>query len=243
MEALKGICLVRDPQIASLRSLASRRRRALVRYAEFLPPVFFLANFCICAYLKRTLLETESGLGELFLAESCFTVAFLFLHGGTFLEDIIARSRLMGVSSSSRLRFAIFECGAHPLILAQVGSLLLLWLVLFHANLFTLAISFLGTSIWYGSVVASATVVFLAANRFRIPLPIVGTILGTILFIVITGPTVISGEAPYASLPLSGWTTRALFSAMSGQPWMGLLWLLPSIAVLLLVLPIGVKKG
>ncbi len=243
MDALRHLCSVRDRQLLAMRSMALRRRQTVVRYEQFIPPLTFLANFCIAAYFERTMLDSQESFAAFFLVESCFAVVVLFVHGGAFLDGILGRSRILGVSSGKRFAFMVLEFAAHPMVLAQGGSLLLVWVVALHAMIPALAVAVLATGIWYIAIVTCSAVVFLTTNRHRIRPAIVGAILGTILFVLITGPTVLTGVSPYASIPVSGWAGCACSAAVSGNPQLGLLWLLPSLGISLLLVPIGMKKG
>ncbi len=243
MEALTRLCTLRDPQVSSLRSMAFRRRRALLRYEGFIPPLAFLANVCICGYFQKTMLATVDALAVFFLAESCVAVAVLFVHGSTFIDEIIERSRLLGVSSAKRLLFALLEFGLHPILIAQIGSLVLVWSILLHAGLSALAFALAATFLWYGSLIISTVVVYLLANRYRIRPPIAGAVMGTVLFIMLVGPTVLAGGAPYASIPISGWTAQAISFAVSGHPSAGIPWLFPTIGIPLVLLPFGLRKA
>ncbi len=243
MDTLTRLCTVKDPQISALRSMAIRRRRSLLRYEEFIPPFAFLANVSVCGYFQKTMFATADALALFFLAESCFAVALAIVHGSAFLDVIMERSRLLGVRSSRRFIFTVIEFGLHPMLLAQAGSLVLVWFILLHAGMSILAFTLLATLVWYGSLIVCTAAVYVVANRYRIRPPIVGALIGMALFIVLTGPTVVGGVPPYASLPISGWMAHAISSAISGRMADGFLWLLPSVAFSCIAIPFGMRTA
>ncbi|MGA9119612.1 MAG: hypothetical protein WB699_09610 [Bacteroidota bacterium] len=242
MASLTHACHVYDRQISSLRSMSSRRTSAMLKYPGLVPALVFVVNIFACGFVEPRLLEDNNSAGTFFLLETGVFASVLMLHGSSNLREILTRSLLMGVPGRKRFLFTLLEFGTQPIGVAMAASLLLAWTILFYAHPGMLGLIWLATLIWWGSVTLITAIIFLFAHQRSLhPFVIVGGI-ALLVFVVLSGPSVLTGETPILDLPVSGWTGRSFFAALTGDAATSLFWLAPSLFLAVVSLLLGMRK-
>ena len=215
----------------------------MLKYGELVPAVMLVLNVLACGYFEREILASESAISAFYLVQGGILSSILFGHGSVLLGGIVDRARFLGVPRRLRFGFVGTEFSAHPVALAQLASLLLVWITLFIRTLPALLLIILATVVWYAATVACTTLAYLFTVRWRVNPLALGGLVVMMLFVVLTGPMVLAGGSPYSAVPISGWTGLAITEALRGETGKSLLWLAPSLVFPLLMLPFVVRKG
>ncbi len=203
----------------------------------------FVLNVLACGYFEREILSSESAVGAFYLVQGGILSSLLFVHGSVVLGGIVERARFLGVSRRIRFVFVGTEFSAHPVALAQLGSLLLVWITLFIRTVPALLLIILSTVVWYVATVACTTLAYLFTVRWHVNPVALGGLVVMVLFVLLTGPMVLAGGSPYSAVPISGWTGLAIFAALHDEAGTSLFWLVPSLFFPLIMLPLVLRKG